>query len=194
MPQQTDRVDTGNRFTHSQAAGGGPLGHPWFRVAMTLLATSRSSVFDFCDSRVSMAKARMSSTPWSPTLAVDGDTGDELAEQLSRRLTDIVDLAVARGHGLSATTESLTVVSPDTFDPGLITAAHRGADTPLYTLRYNRDTKGIEYWSGHRWEPNPLRPYGVTSTRNGVVVGRGLAHAISWVTECGSVLGLSDKV
>ena len=74
----------------------------------------------------------------SPTLAVDGDTGDELAEQLSRRLTDIIDLAVARGHGLSATTESLTVVSPDTFDPGLITAAHRGADTPLYTLRYNR--------------------------------------------------------
>ena len=74
----------------------------------------------------------------SPTLAVDGDTGDELAEQLSRRLTDIIDLAVARGHGLSATTESLTVVSPDTFDPGLLTAAHRGADTPLYTLRYNR--------------------------------------------------------
>jgi hypothetical protein len=99
----------------------------------------------------------------SPTLAVDGDSGDELAEQLSRRLTDIIDLAVGRGHGLSATTESLTVVSPDTFDPGLITAAHRGSDTPLYTLRYNRDTKGIEYWSGHRWEPNPLRPYGVTA-------------------------------
>ena len=101
----------------------------------------------------------------SPTLAVDGDTGDELAEQLSRRLTDIIDLAVARGHGLSATTESLTVVSPDTFDPGLLTAAHRGADTPLYTLRYNPDTKGIEYWSGHRWEPNPTPKTRLAETR-----------------------------
>ena len=83
----------------------------------------------------------------------------------SRRLTDIIDLAVARGHGLSATTESLTVVSPDTFDPGLITAAHRGADTPLYTLRYNPDTKGIEYWSGHRWEPNPTPKTRLAETR-----------------------------
>jgi hypothetical protein len=39
----------------------------------------------------------------------------------------------------------------------------------------------------------PVRPYGVTTHGTGVVAGRCLARAISWVTECGSVLGLSDR-
>ena len=46
-----------------------------------------------------------------------------------------------------------TDVSADLFDPGLITAADRGEDTPLYTLRYNPASRGIEYWAGHQWEP-----------------------------------------
>ena len=101
----------------------------------------------------------------SPTLEVDGETGPALADQLRQRLTDIIDDAVRRGYGLTATPESLTVVSPDTFDPGLITAADRGADTPLYTLRYNPETKGIEYWSGHAWEPNRTPKTRLAETR-----------------------------
>ena len=101
----------------------------------------------------------------SPTLEVDGETGPALADQLRQRLTDIIDHAVRRGYGLTATPESLTVVSPDTFDPGLITAADRGADTPLYTLCYNPATKGIEYWSGHAWEPNRTPKTRLAETR-----------------------------
>ncbi|GAB4931664.1 hypothetical protein MAHJHV34_44320 [Mycobacterium avium subsp. hominissuis] len=90
----------------------------------------------------------------SPSLVVDGDSGPQLATQLRERLTAVIDAAVRRGHGLTATAGACTVVSPDTFDPGLITAADLGPDTPLYTLRYNPDTKSIEYWAGHRWEPH----------------------------------------
>ena len=39
---------------------------------------------------------------------------------------------------------------------------------------------------------HPFRPYVVTARRIGVVAGRDLAHATSWVTERVPVLGLSD--
>lgn len=101
----------------------------------------------------------------SPNLAVDGETGHELAAQLRHQLTEIVNHALAAGRGLTATADQLTVVSPDTFDPGLITAADRGAETPLYTLRYNPDTKSIEYWSGQSWEPNKTPKTRLAETR-----------------------------
>nr|VTP01799.1 hypothetical protein BIN_B_04199 [Mycobacterium riyadhense] len=88
----------------------------------------------------------------SPQLIVTGATGEELAEQLRDRLHPMIDSAVARGLALTATPADLTDVSSNTFDPGLITATDRGEDTPLYTLRYNPDTRSIEHWAGHQWE------------------------------------------
>ena len=90
----------------------------------------------------------------SATMLVRGTAGEDLAGQLRERLTVIVDSALRRRQGLTATAASLTVVSPQTFDAGLITAAERGDQTPLYTLRYNPDTRGIDYWAGHDWAPN----------------------------------------
>ena len=88
----------------------------------------------------------------SPTLVVVGATGAQLAGQLADRLADLIDTAVARGHGLTATAETLTVVSEHSFDAGLITA-DRGPQTPLYTLRYNDATNIVQYWAGHDWQP-----------------------------------------
>ena len=90
----------------------------------------------------------------SATMLVRGTAGEDLAGQLRERLTVIVERALRRGQGLTATAASLTVVSPQTFDAGLITAAERGEQTPLYTLRYNPDTRAIDYWAGHDWAPN----------------------------------------
>ena len=90
----------------------------------------------------------------SPTLAVHGATGEELAAQLVEPTQRDHRHRRARGQGLTATAESLTVVSAETFDPGLISAAERGEQTPLYTLRYNAATNSIDYWAGHDWEPN----------------------------------------
>lgn len=101
----------------------------------------------------------------STTMVVGGDTGKELANQLRERLTEIVDTALQRGHGLTATADSLTVVSAESFDPGLITAADRGEQTPLYTLRYNPATKAIEYWDSHAWQPNPTPKTLLAETR-----------------------------
>ena len=101
----------------------------------------------------------------SPTLVVDGASGPALAAQLAARLTGIIDAAVARGAGLTATTDSLTVVSEQSFDAGLITAADRGEATPLYTLRYNDKTNAIEYWAGHDWQPQKTPKTLVTETR-----------------------------
>ena len=89
----------------------------------------------------------------SPTLAIDGVAGELLAGQLADRLAVIVDRAVARGRGLTATADSLTVVAEQSFDAGLVTAADSGPATPLYTLRYNEKTSSIEYWAGHDWQP-----------------------------------------
>ncbi|MGV7254596.1 helicase [Mycobacterium kansasii] len=89
----------------------------------------------------------------STTLVLRGAAGERLAAQLRERLTPIIDRAVARGQGLTATADSLTVVSAESFNPGLVTAADRGEQTPLYTLRHNPSTRGIEYWAGHDWQP-----------------------------------------
>ena len=72
---------------------------------------------------------------------------------------------MARGDGLTATAADLTVVAPERFNAGLLTAADRGPDTPLYTLRYNEQRRGIEYWSGHAWEPNKTPKTAVAETR-----------------------------
>lgn len=90
----------------------------------------------------------------SPQLVVHGTSGTELAEQLRQRLHPIIDSARQRGLGLTATTTDLTDVSADLFDPGLVSAADLGQDTPLYTLRYNETTRSIEHWAGHQWEPH----------------------------------------
>ena len=66
----------------------------------------------------------------------------------------MIDSAIQRGLGLTATTADLTDVSAALFDPGLITAADRGHDTPLYSLRYNPTSRGIDYWTGHDWQPH----------------------------------------
>ena len=89
----------------------------------------------------------------SPPLVVDGVAGEQLGRQLAERLTGIINAAVARGYGLTATADSLTVVSEQSFDPEPITATDRGAATALYTLRYNDKTNTIEYWAGHDWQP-----------------------------------------
>lgn len=67
----------------------------------------------------------------SHQLVVAGAAGAELAEQLRARLHPIIDSAIQRGMGLTATAADLTDVSTRLFDPGLITAADRGPDTPL---------------------------------------------------------------
>ena len=79
--------------------------------------------------------------------------GEHLGRQLAERLNGIINAAVARGYGLTATAGSLTVVSEQSFDPEPITAADRGAATALYTLRYNDKTNTIEYRAGHDWQP-----------------------------------------
>ncbi|KWX20438.1 helicase [Mycolicibacterium wolinskyi] len=101
----------------------------------------------------------------APSLAVDGDTGPALAHQLDHCLTDIVEQAIARGHGLTATAHDLTVISPEGFNPGLLTAADRTDDPAPYTLRYNPDTKSIEYWCDHAWHPNNTPKSRLAETR-----------------------------
>lgn len=90
----------------------------------------------------------------SHQLLVRGATGNNLAEQLRARLHPIIDSAIQRGLALTATPDDLTDVSARTFDPGLIIAADRCDDTPLYTLRCNSNTRGIEHWTGYQWEPH----------------------------------------
>jgi hypothetical protein len=77
----------------------------------------------------------------------------------------VIDAALQQGRGLTAAAEDLTVVSEQAFDPGLITAADRGEQTPLYTLRYNPATRGIEYWAGHDWQPQPTPKALLAETR-----------------------------
>ena len=101
----------------------------------------------------------------SPNLAVQGATGAELAAQLSDRLTEVIDAAVLRGAGLTATAADLTVVSTQHFDPGLITPADQGEHTALYTLRYNAENRRIEYWSGHSWDVHDTPKTLVAETR-----------------------------
>ena len=101
----------------------------------------------------------------SPNLVVHGSTGVELAEQLAARLGPMVDAAHSRGAGLTATAADLTVVSPQSFDAGLIIAADQGEQTGLFTLRYNAETRRIEYWSGHSWETHDTPKTLIAETR-----------------------------
>jgi N12 class adenine-specific DNA methylase len=90
----------------------------------------------------------------SHQLVVRGASGAELAEQLRARLRPMIDSAIQRGLALTAAPADLTNISAKLFDPGLITATDRGEETPLYTLRHNPETRGIEYWAGHQWQPH----------------------------------------
>lgn len=101
----------------------------------------------------------------SPQLTVQGPVGDELAARMGERLNILIDNAVARGAGLTATGADLTVVDPKSFNAGLVTAADRGPDTPLYTLRYNEATKSIEYRTKHSWEPHKTPKTQIAETR-----------------------------
>ena len=88
----------------------------------------------------------------SANLVVAGRSGTELAEQMRELLEPIIAAAVADGRGLTATPETLTTVSERSFDPGLLTPADHGEQTPLYTLRYNAEQRRFEEWTGHTWE------------------------------------------
>lgn len=101
----------------------------------------------------------------SPQLIVHGPVGDELAARMGARLNILIDDAVARGAGLTATAADLTVVDPKSFNAGLLTAADRGPDTPLYTLRYNESTKSIEYRTKHSWVPKKTAKTQIAETR-----------------------------
>ena len=48
---------------------------------------------------------------------------------------------------------------------GLITAADQGEQTGLFTLRYNAETRRIEYWSGHSWETHDTPKTLIAETR-----------------------------
>lgn len=89
----------------------------------------------------------------SANLVVTGLSGPELAAQMRDRLGPAITAAVEQGRALTATAAQLTTVSELSFDPGLITPADQGQQTPLYTLRYNHDQRRFEEWTGHTWEP-----------------------------------------
>ncbi|WP_236728592.1 DEAD/DEAH box helicase family protein, partial [Mycolicibacterium obuense] len=101
----------------------------------------------------------------SPNLVVEGLSGAELAAQVSEQLDAVIDAAVLRGAGLTATAADLTEVSPQHFDAGLLTAADQGEDPPLFALRFNIETGGIDYWAGHTWEPHNTPKTLVAETR-----------------------------
>ena len=89
----------------------------------------------------------------SPTLKVVGDQSREaLAEAIGGRLRHIIDTALAHGHALTATAQSLIDVDTSVFDPGLLTEAERAEQPPLDTLRYHPPTDSIQRWTGHSWQ------------------------------------------
>lgn len=87
-----------------------------------------------------------------PNLVVEGVSGHALAQQIRNRLEPIIDSARNLGLGLTATAADLTDVSASAFDPGLLNAANRGEDPPIFTLRIDPDdNRNIQYWTGHLW-------------------------------------------
>ncbi len=86
----------------------------------------------------------------STTMIVTGDLTD-VAGALSRRLDTIIAEARTNDKALTATPSSLTNVAEISFDPGLLTKANAGQTLPLYSLRYNEDTKSIQSWGGMEW-------------------------------------------
>ncbi len=102
----------------------------------------------------------------SQTLQVDGASGTELAEQLATALTAIVDEAKTNGLGLAAQAQDLTVIDESAFDAGLVTELDRRDEIPPYTLRYNPQTKSIDYWDDKRgWLPNKTPKSRIVETR-----------------------------
>lgn len=89
----------------------------------------------------------------SATLKVVGDhqSRETLAAAIGARLHRIVDTALAHGHALTATADSLIDVDTTVFDPGLLTAAERAEQPPLDALRYHQPTDSIQRWTGHSW-------------------------------------------
>lgn len=91
----------------------------------------------------------------SPTLKVVGEeqqSREALAEAIAGRLHRIVENALAHGHALTATADSLIDVDTTVFDPGLFTEAERAEQPPLDALRYHRPTDSIQRWTGHSWQ------------------------------------------
>ena len=101
----------------------------------------------------------------SPQLTVTGATGHDLAAQIQDQLRPMIAAAVARGRGLTASNDDLTVSAATAFEPGLRTQDAQADDPPLYTLRYNEATRSIDYWAGHGWEPNKTPKTLVEETR-----------------------------
>lgn len=102
----------------------------------------------------------------STTLVVDGTSGHELADHMRERLHTIIDEAKARGLALTATADSLTTIDESTFDTGLITASDQKEQIPPYTLRYNPQRRGIDYWDPDLgWKPNKTPKTLVAETR-----------------------------
>lgn len=91
----------------------------------------------------------------SPTLKVVGEdhqSREALAAAIGDRLHHIIDTALAQGHALTATADSLIDVDTTVFDPGLLTDAERAQQPPLDTLRYHPPTDSIQRWTGHSWQ------------------------------------------
>ncbi|ORV08070.1 helicase [Mycolicibacterium fallax] len=82
----------------------------------------------------------------SEVLTVHGDL-DSVPADLANRLSAMIAAARDNGRGLTATADSLTDVSEIRFDAGLLTDT-RAEQIPLYTMRYNEDTKSFEAWEG----------------------------------------------
>ena len=104
----------------------------------------------------------------SPTLAIDGVAGELLAGQLADRLAVIVDRAVARGRGLTATADSLTVVAEHPSMPGWSpppTAARRPRCTRCATTRKPAASSTGPATTGSRRTPRkPCSPKPVSSS------------------------------
>lgn len=82
-------------------------------------------------------------------------TDSDVAAALSERLSAIVSDARARGKALTATPETLVDVTEISFDAGLLTRSNDG-EIPLYSLRFDADTKTVQAWRGSGWEPVPI--------------------------------------
>ena len=74
-----------------------------------------------------------------------------------------------------------TSVGLDVHARSVVAAAIDGRSGEVFRARLTPSPAEVIEWVGKL--PGPCA----------VVYGRGLAHAISWVTERGSVLGLSDR-
>ncbi len=86
------------------------------------------------------------------TLNVTADESRPLALQVGHRLRAIIDGALHRGQGLTATAATLTEVNDVSFDPGLITAATTKLPA-RDTLRYDEASDEFQTWNEDTWTP-----------------------------------------